>query len=308
MKVIFGIGRVKGIRGAVAALGIFDGLHRGHLKILKAVVRRAKQIHAKSVVVTFNPHPQSEFNLYSLDHRINWLRKIGIDICVVIRFTHSFSRIPARAFIEKVLLKKLRPRCIFVGENFTFGRGGRGCPVLLKRYADRHHFSVKVIPIYKLKGRAVSSTYIRRLIADGDLFEAARLLGRPVSILGTVIKGSSLAQGLGFPTANIRAHHEVLPPAGVYLVKVNFPNRTFKGLCYLGSKPTLKKRMVRNLSALKGQRVHIEVHLLGFKGNLYGRDLEIQFIRKIREEKKFSGLKLLAAQIKKDIRRVKSRN
>ena len=308
MKIIFGIGRFKRIRRAAVALGIFDGLHRGHLRILKAAVRYARLINGKSVVVTFSPHPQSELNLYSLNHRINRLREIGIDLCVVIKFTPSFSRMSASAFIQKILIKKIHPYYIFVGENFTFGRGARGTPVLLASYADRYGFRLKVIPIYKQKGRAVSSTHIRRLIGDGNLSEAKRLLGRPVSILGSVIKGSSLAADLGFPTANIRAHHEVLPPAGVYLVKVNFPNKTFRGLCYLGSKPTLGKGMIKNLSVLKGQGIHIEVHLLGFKGNLYGRDLEIQFIKKIREEKKFASMGMLAAQIKKDIRFIQSRN
>lgn len=297
MKVISGIGRVKKIQRPVVALGVFDGLHRGHLRILKELTRYAKQVKGKSVVITFSPHPQSELHLYSLDHRIRLLEKIGIDISVVIGFTPSFARVSASEFIDNYLIKKIHPYSIFVGKNFTFGKGGRGRPSLLKKYAKRYDVKLKIFPICKIKGKSISSTYIRRLILSGKLSEAARFLGRPVSILGTVVKGSNLARYLGFPTANIRPHHEVLPPAGVYLVEVRLGNKKFNGLCYLGSKPTFKKQNIR----------HVEVHIFRFNKNIYGRDLEIKFIKKIREERKFNSIRQLAEQIKKDIYLAQSR-
>lgn len=312
MKVVSGIGKIKKIRHSVVTLGVFDGLHLGHLRILKETVRYAKQIKGKSVVITFSPHPQRQCNLYSLDHRIRLFKKIGIDICVVIRFTDYFSKIPAPKFIKNFLIKKIHPNCVFVGENFTFGKDARGNPLLLKKYADTYNFKLKIFPVYNLEGKPISSTYIRQLILGGRLSKAARLLGRPVSILGTVVKGSRLARHLGFPTANIRAHHEVLPPSGVYITRVNFHNEKLKGICYIGGKPTFERQKVkpafpappaggRQAGCKRQNTKHIEVHIFGFNKNLYRKDLEIQFIKKIRNEKNFASVQLLAQQVKKDI-------
>lgn len=294
MKVIFGIGKVKRIRRAAVALGVFDGLHLGHLKVLKSLTRYAKRIKGKSVVITFSPHPQQKPDIYSLEHRLRLLQELGIDFCIVVRFTPYFARISAGEFIKNFLIKKIRPFAVFVGENFTFGRGGSGGPALLRKFSKRGIFKLKVFPVYKIRKRTVSSTHIRRLIIDGKLPAAASLLGRPVSILGTVIRGSRLARYLGFPTANIKPHHEVLPPAGVYLVRVIFQQEKFKGLCYIGTRPTLKKpRQIYT--------THIEVHIFEFRKNIYAKNLEIQFMKKMRPEKRFASLKLLTQQIKKDI-------
>lgn len=304
MKVVFGIGKIKKIRHSVVTLGVFDGLHLGHLRILKETVRYAKQIKGKSVVITFSPHPQRQLNLYSLDHRIRLFKKIGIDICIVIRFTDSFSRICASKFIKNFLIKKIHPNYIFVGENFTFGKDARGTSLLLKKYVDIYNFKLKIFPVYKLEGKVISSTYIRQLILAGRLNKAARLLGRPVSILGTVVEGSRLARYLGFPTANIKAHHEVLPPSGVYITRINFNNEKLKGICYIGGKPTFEMQNAKREN--RQNTKHIEVHIFGFNKNLYGKDLEIQFIKKIRDEKKFASVQLLAEQVKEDMHRAQS--
>lgn len=306
MKVVFGIGKIKKIRRAVVTLGVFDGLHLGHLRILKELIRYAKQKKGRSVVVTFSPHPQNEFNLYSLEHRIRLFKEIGIDICIVIKFTDSFSKIRANEFIKNFLIRRVHPDYIFVGENFTFGKGAYGNPSLLKKYAKNNNFKLKIFPIYKLSGKTISSTYIRRLILIGKLNQAAKLLGRGVSILGRVVKGSSLARYLGFPTANIKAHHQILPPSGVYVVKVNLYNKKFNGLCYIGSKPTFKTRKQMKTDENRQNIKHIEVHIFGFNKNVYGKDLEIQFIKKIRDEKKFASVQLLVEQVKKDIHKAQS--
>jgi riboflavin kinase/FMN adenylyltransferase len=301
MKVVFGIGRIKKNRRSVVALGVFDGLHLGHLRILKETVRYAKQIKGKSVVITFSPHPQRQLYLYSLGHRLRLFRKIGVDLCVIIRFTDSFSKVSAAKFIKNFLVSRIHPECIIIGENFTFGKDARGNALLLKQYADIYNFRLKIIRTYKLEGKAISSTGIRHLILTGKLDKAARQLGRPVSILGTVVKGGRIARYLGFPTANIEAHHEVLPPSGVYTVAVNLSNKKYKGTCYIGTKPTLKQH-----TQSKPKRVHIEVHIFGFNKNIYGKDLEVLFMKKIRAEKKFTSLKLLAEQVKRDINLTKS--
>lgn len=318
MKVIFGIGKVKKIKKAVVSLGVFDGLHIGHLRILKKVIEIAGQIKGKSVVVTFSPHPQSQRELCSLDQRIKFFRKIGIDICIIIKFTKSFSNISASQFIKDFLIRKIHPEYVFVGANFTFGKNAQGNPRLLKKYADIYNFKLKAFPVYKLRARPISSTVIRKLIQEGSLSEAAEFLGRRVSILGVVVKGGSLARHLGFPTANISTHHQVLPPAGVYMAIINLGDEKYNGVCYIGKKPTFKKQRIRNQypsnralgdSSLKFESggIHIETHIFGFNKNIYGKKIEVQFISKIREEKEFASILLLAAQVRKDIRIAQSR-
>lgn len=273
------------------ALGVFDGVHIGHRRILKAVAGKAKQIKGTSIVVTFFPHPQKEKSLYSLEHRLNLISTLGIDVCIVIRFNKTFSQIPAEDFIKNILVNKIGSRYIYVGRNFRFGKHAQGDFRMLHKLSRLYNFKLKALDIMKIGGHPISSTYIRRLITEGKLNKAKELLSRPVSVLGTVIKGSALATRLGFPTANIDPHHEVLPPSGVYAISAIFNNKKFKGVCYIGAKPTFISR---------GQR-HIEVYLFNFNKNIYGEYLEIQFIKKMREERKFSSPEALTEQVKKDI-------
>lgn len=300
MKVIFGIGKIKPFRRAVVTLGVFDGVHRGHLKILKALIRQAKRIKGESVVVTFNPHPQSEFNLYSLEHRLRFFKQIGINACIVINFTAAFANIQPDQFIKNFLIKKIRPRYVFIGRNFTFGKSGKGNPSVLKAYSDKYNFRINVFSLFRLKGKAVSSTYIRRLILLGRISDASRLLGRPVSILGEVIRGKRLATVLGFATANLRTKHEVLPPAGVYLARIIIHQKKFYGLCYIGTRPTFKNR--KKSKSLRKGSTQIEVHILGFNKNIYGKELEVQLLKKLRGEQTFPSVGSLARQVRKDIR------
>jgi riboflavin kinase/FMN adenylyltransferase len=296
MKVIFGLRRFKKVARPVVTLGVFDGLHRGHLKIISRAVRTARRIKGKSVVVTFYPHPQAQKSLYSLKHRIRLLREQGVDICVVIKFTGAFSRISAAEFVENILVEKIRPLYVYVGENFTFGRGGLGGAEALKRYSHTYAFKLKVFSPARSGARPISSTAIRSLIRGGDLTRAGRLLGRRVSVLGKVTSGSGIGRTLGFPTANITPHHEVLPPPGIYAARVSLNNKFFAGACYIGSKPTLKRRYRAAAPA-----VHIEVHIFDFRRNIYGKELEVEFIKKIREDRKFSSREALVKRISKDV-------
>lgn len=297
MRVIFGLGkdRIKKNYNSVVTIGVFDGLHRGHLKLLKETLRYARRLKGKSIVITFHPHPQKESSLYSLKHRLRLLDKLGIDICIVLKFTKYFSRISAEEFVKDLIIKIIYPNYIIVGENFHFGRSARGTPLILKRFAKTQGFKLKVIPVVKFKSKVVSSTYIRRLITEGRLKEAERVLSRPVTILGTVVRGTRLGRLLGFPTANIYPHHEVLPPSGVYIARAYLKNKTLKGLCYIGTRPTLGRPKDKNA------HTHIEMHIFNFDQKLYGRELEIQFLKKIRGDKKFDSLQLLRCQIKKDV-------
>ena len=292
MQIISGINKIKKFSKPVVALGVFDGLHRGHRNILKALVGKAKQIEGTSIVLTFFPHPHKQGSLYSLSHRLRLIAQMGVDICIVIKFTPSFAKISANDFIKRVLLEKISAQYVYVGENFHFGKGAQGGNKLLASWAKKNKFKLKIFKVVKTNRLAISSTAIRLLIKKGKIKAAQNLLGRRVSILGSVIKGSRLARVLGFPTANINPHHEVVPAEGIYAVSVNFENKIYTGICYIGKRPTICQ---------KSKSVHVEVHIFNFHKNIYGKLLEIQFIKLIRKDRKFQTITALAAQIQKDI-------
>lgn len=304
MKIYYGLARVKKFRKPVVALGVFDGVHIGHRYILKAAVNKARAINGTAVAVTFYPHPQKEQSLYSLKHRLRLIAELGIDVCVIIKFTPAFSRIKAEDFIREIIVQKINARFIYVGRNFRFGKSAKGDAKLLKRLAGVYDYKLKTFEVIRGNHQPISSTYIRNLITNGSLTLARKLLSRPVTVLGTVVKGISLARQIGFPTANIDPHHEILPPSGVYAVKVIFNNKVFRGICNIGRKPTVSVCQSASLPVCHKER-HIEVYIFNFNRNIYGKDLEIQFIKKIRKEKKFPALTHLASQIKKDIKKAK---
>lgn len=295
MKVIYGISRIRKCRKAVVTLGVFDGVHCAHRVILKEVVKCARRIKGESLVITFWPHPQKEGSLYSLEHRLRLISELGIDTCIVINFNKAFSRICAEDFIKDILIKKINAHYIYVGKNFRFGKDAKGDFRLLDKLSGIYNFKLKVFDVVRVNHQPISSTYIRWLIAKGDLKSAKNLLCRPVSVLGTVIKGASLGKILGFPTANINPHHQILPPSGVYAASVIFEDKKLNGICYIGTKPTFKSQTQK----------HIEVYIFNFSQNIYGKYLEIQFIKKIRHEKRFNSPPALVQQVRRDIQRVK---
>jgi riboflavin kinase/FMN adenylyltransferase len=211
----------------------------------------------------------------------------------VINFSHSFSKIGAEDFAKDILVKKLKPRYVYIGKNFHFGRNASGDYRLLKRIARENDFKLRVFKVIKVDGYNVSSSYIRKLISSGNLKLAQRLLSHPVSILGNIVRGISVGKYLGFPTANIDPHHEILPPTGIYAVRIFFKKKRLKGLCYIGTNPTIKRK--------RRKKIDIEVFIFNFKKNIYGQYLEVQFIQKIRNEKKFKNPQDLKKAIKKDI-------
>jgi len=291
MKIIHGLKGIAKIKRPVVALGVFDGVHLGHRNILKAAAAKARSINGTSVVLTFWPHPRAKKSLYSLEHRFRLIAAAGIDLCLVANFSRHFSEMTARDFIERILIGLLKVNYIYIGENFHFGRSAKGNWQFLDKFSRSGKFRLKVFKVVKINQAVISSTSIRRLITGGRLRRARELLGRPVSILGTVIRGSTLGRMLGFPTANINPHHEVIPACGIYAVKIILGKDKFQGICYIGSRPTLKG----------DKKINIEAHIFNFHKDIYGKILELQFIKKIRSDKKFPDLKALAAQIKKDI-------
>jgi riboflavin kinase / FMN adenylyltransferase len=288
----------KNIQAPAVAIGIFDGVHLGHQKILKKLVREAEKEKTKSLVITFYPHPREILKhspkvplLTSLEHRLRLIKELGVDSSVVVKFKKSLSRIKADDFIEKVLVKKLNMKTLVVGKDFKFGHNKKGDFSLLKKMSGRYGFKLFGIDPVKIKGSYVSSTRIREVIEKGGLKHASVLLGRPVVILGTVVKGRRIGRALGFPTANINPHHEAIPPSGVYVVDVKLNGKVFKGVLNIGTRPTFGEN----------REPVIELHILNFRKNIYGKDAEIIFKKKIRKEKKFKTVNDLKEQIKKDI-------
>jgi riboflavin kinase/FMN adenylyltransferase len=294
---IYGVNQVRRFRRPVVALGVFDGVHRGHINILKCAVAKAHSVKGKSIVITFWPHPQGVKSLYSLDHRLRLFERLGVDACVVLNFTKGFAHISAPDFIRDILAGKIRARYIYVGKNFRFGKGAQGDLKLLAESGKVYGYKLKAFSVIKVRNKPISSTYIRRLIRKGDLAHAAKLLTRPVSILGSVMPGNYLGRRIGFPTANINPHHEVIPPSGIYAVRVIFEGKKHNGICYIGRRPTLKRTKFET----RNPKLKIEVHILDFNRNIYNKYLEINFIKKIREDKKFSSLQNLSRQIEKDV-------
>ncbi|PIW68732.1 MAG: hypothetical protein COW10_00945, partial [Candidatus Omnitrophica bacterium CG12_big_fil_rev_8_21_14_0_65_42_8] len=266
----------KTLYPSIVTIGIFDGVHKGHQAILKKVIRRAKIARLKSVVITFNPHPVKVLSpgakiplLMSLGHRIRLIKKMGVDECLVMRFTKGFSRLSPEDFIKNVLVDKFNLKALVTGGNFLFGFEEKGGVALLRKLSRAYDFKFYSVPPLKMDGNFISSTRIRRLIEEGDLKSASKMLGRPVTILGTVVKGRRFGRKIGFPTANINPHHESIPPGGVYGVDAVLGEKKYSGIL--------------NIS---GRKI-IEVHIFNFKKDIYGKDIEIIFRQKIRDEKKF---------------------
>lgn len=305
MKIIKGLHNLKPqSKGSVVTVGVFDGVHAGHRLIIRAAVMEARRMGLKSVAITFDPHPSKVLSprrnvpaLISPEHRIRLIEALGIDILLLVKFTEAFAGMSPEKFVENILVDKFKMKEICVGENFYFGRGGRAGMAALRSMARRRGFSVRIIKPLKSSGRVISSSRIRSLITAGKLRAASRILGRGVSVFGTVIKGARLARELGYPTANLNPHHEVIPPSGVYAVTVKISGRFYGGVLNIGVRPTFY--------APRDRETAIEVHLFGFRSDIYGRDVEVYFIKKIRDEIRFKSGRLLIEKIKNDAGRAK---
>jgi riboflavin kinase/FMN adenylyltransferase len=306
MKIIYGLQGVKKFDSVtVVAIGVFDGLHIGHGAIIKRAVRDAKKLKLKSVILTFYPHPMKLLHpnlpeassLISLKHRIRLIEALGADILVVLGFSRAVADITAEDFAQKILVGKFGVKEVCVGDNFYFGKGGHAGVKELTKLGRSLGFKVNVLKSVRVGRDVVSSSLIRRLITAGKLSKASKLLGRRVSVLGTVVSGARLARELGYPTANLNPHHEIIPPAGVYAVLVKYRDNLYKGVLNIGLRPTFYSPRDRESA--------IEVHIFGFKKKIYGHDLEVFFIRKLRGEVAFAGKDGLIKQIEKDEERAR---
>ncbi|MFH1594542.1 MAG: bifunctional riboflavin kinase/FAD synthetase [Candidatus Omnitrophota bacterium] len=283
----------------VATIGVFDGVHLAHQKIVRRVMGVAKMDNIKTLVITFNPHPTNVLNksikvplLISLKHRLRLFDETGIDYALVLQFNKRFARMQPGDFIKKVL-GRMHLCELIVGRNFLFGNKKRGTFADLVRFSKDHDFKISAVGTYRSSGKAISSTRIRRLILNGELKRASKLLSRAVTVLGTVVKGYKRGRLIGFRTANIDPHHEAIPPSGVYAVRIRFEGKRLKGILNIGVKPTFN-------DSNKKIDPTIEVHIFNFNKVIYGKDLEIEFVRRIRGERRFKDAHSLRLQIERD--------
>ena len=305
-------------RRAVVTIGMFDGVHLGHQRLIRTTVQLAKRLQGTSVVITFDPDPQcvlkpaqAQPRLMPLDVRLRFIEVLGADLAWVIPFTRRFSRIEAEQFFHKILLKQAGAVAVVVGENVSFGRNRRGNLALLRAYGRRDGMRIVVTSPVVREHETVSSSRLRRVIQRGEIASARRWLGRPAQLYGTVVRGEGRARQLGFPTANVRlARDLVQPPHGVYRVWLDVAGRRYQGLMNLGIRPTFLSMPRRALGRPSGRRngsipppVVCEVHLPGFRGNLYGRCVTIALLEWVRPEQRFAGPEELAQHIRQDLRR-----
>jgi len=284
-------------RPTVLTIGSFDGIHRGHQYLIRQVLARAQAIGAASALVTLHPHPKVVLRstsplqfLSTLEERLDLLAPLGLDYAVVFPFSIENSQIRARDFAQ-LLLDHLRMKEILCGKDFALGYKREGTVEFLRALGTEKGFPVPVAEPQAFDGQIISSTRIRELVAQGNLHQAARLLGRPPSVRGRVIKGDQRGRALGFPTANLAlAERRLIPADGIYAVRVKIGAAWFGGAANIGVRPTFDS----------GQRL-VEVYILDFDGDLYDQVIEIQFIQRLREERKFDSVATLIEQMRRDV-------
>jgi len=299
MKVISLVGDSKVVlKKTCAAIGIFDGVHRGHQYLIKQMLATARRLKLKPIVITFSPHPAHILRpdlklgyLTSLPDRFRLLNDLGVSDCVVVRFNRAFAGIQPQKFIKDILVKKLGVKAIFVGESFRFGKDRSGDIALFQNLASECGYEMHAMPSLKQGREIISSTLVRQLIGEGKIDKAAKLLGRGVFTSGLVVKGSQRGKGLGYPTANIAFESDILPPQGVYAVRVKLGKKLYPAIANLGTRPSFDKEI---------SKLHLEVHIFDFSKNIYGKSVEVEFFKKIRNEMKFASPQELIRQIKKD--------
>ncbi len=285
----------------VLALGNFDGLHRGHVKILERVKRRAAERSATSVVMTFDPHPPRIVRpdkapplLMTKAQRLEALEHAGVQGAAVVRFTPELSQWDPETFVRAVLVDWLRVTEVWVGANFLFGRERTGNFTLLRSLGARYGFRAEKIDPVRYKEFVVSSTRIRRLVTEGRVDEAGALLGRQYSIDGVVVEGAGRGSQLGFPTANLSTENELIPPNGVYATTATIDGVIHPSITNVGFRPTFGDARLPV----------VETHLLNHDGALYGRQVRLGFVQRMRDERAFESADALRAQIRVDIERV----
>ena len=300
MKIFHGTDNAGIARGTVLTLGVFDGLHLGHQRIMQTVVESARSLGAVPTVITFDPHPRAVLHpnnapplLQTLDQRLANFEVLGIEQAIVIRFDRDFAGIDAESFLRDIVHERLQAREVFLGKGFAFGRNRGGNIDLLREMSRRLGFFADEVPEVRLRGQRISSSRIRQLLAAGQVNLARRMLGRPYGVEGQIIHGFARGRTIGFPTANLKPRNRVIPKFGVYATATLIDGLWRRSITNVGVRPTFDGDHAPS----------IESYIFDFDGDLYGDVLRVRFLHRIRDERKFAGIDELKAQIECDTRR-----
>ncbi len=297
MKIFHGTDNAGIARGTVLTLGVFDGLHLGHQRIMQTVVESAKANELVPTVITFDPHPRAVLHpenapplLQTLDQRLANFEVLGIRQTIVIRFDKEFAGIDAETFLTDIVHERLQAREVFLGKGFFFGKNRGGNIELLREMSKRLGFFADEVSEVRLRGHRISSSRIRQLLAEGKVNLARRMLGRPYGVEGQIVHGLQRGRTIGFPTANLKPRNRVIPKFGVYATATLIEGKWRRSITNVGIRPTFDD----------GRTPSIESYIFDFDGDLYGDVLRVRFLHRIRDERKFGGIDELKTQIEKD--------
>ena len=300
MRLFHGTDNADIQRPTVLTLGVFDGLHLGHQLIIRTVVERAKETGAVPTVITFDPHPRAVLHpesapplLQTLDQKVEGFGVLGIEQTIVIRFDEEFSQIRAEDFLAEVVKERLQAKEVYLGCGFAFGHDREGNIDLLRRSSQRLGFFADEVPEVRVHNQRVSSSKVRRLLAEGRVNLARRLLGRPYGVEGPVEHGAERGHILGFPTANLHLKNRVIPRHGVYVTGTLIDGQWHRSVTNVGIRPTFNSTTEPS----------VETFVIDWEGNLYGDVVRVRFLHRLRDEKKFGSVDELKAQIEKDVSR-----
>ena len=303
MRLFHGTDNAEIQRPAVLTLGVFDGLHLGHQLVMRTIVERAQAISAMPTVITFDPHPRAVLHaesapplLQTLDQKVEGFGVLGIEQTIVVPFTKEFSLISAEDFLRDVVKERLQAREVYLGCGFAFGHNREGHIDLLRRVSKELGFFADEVSEVTLRGQRVSSSKIRGLLAQGKVNLARRMLGRPYGVEGRVEHGAERGRQLGFPTANLHPRNRVIPRNGVYVTGTLIEGQWRRSVTNIGVRPTVAS----------DAEPSVETFVMNWEGDLYGDVVRVRFLHRLRDERKFSSVEELTAQIQNDVRRAES--
>ncbi len=301
MKVYYNLSEYQSSKKSIVTVGTFDGVHLGHQKLLERICFKAASAECTSVMLTFYPHPRMVLFpddndlklLNTLDERIELLRKTGLEHLIVHPFSVAFSRTTADEYVNDILVGQLKVHTLVIGYDHHFGRNREGNLKNLKLLAPEGNFEVEEIPAQVVDHVNISSTKIRQALLNGDVSKASEFLGYQYSVSGKVVAGNAFGRSMGFPTANLEVDNiaKLIPGNGVYAVHVRFGGVSYMGMGNIGTRPTVNADL---------RKPSLEVHLFGFNGDLYGKQLEVKFASRLRDEIKFDNVELLKKQLDDD--------
>lgn len=297
------VARLRRLRASVVTIGAFDGVHRGHQQIVRVALQRAQELAVPAVAVTFDRHPQESIRpenappfLTSLTTRLRLLLETGLQDVLVLRFDKEFASLSAEAFLQFILQGHLNARYIVVGRDFRFGHQRQGSVDYLQAVRERFGFEVEAVSDVRYAGERISSSRIRQALREGAVQEAAAMLGRAYVLEGVVVRGQQLGRKLGYPTVNLQPHPaQLVPKDGIYAGRLWHPSTgsVYRAAISIGVRPTVD-----------GTQRTIEAYLLDFSGNLYGEEVHLALVHRLRDEQKFDSLQALKAQMERDVQQV----